>query len=95
MTLQERLRRAIDGIPEGGSIALPVCVVEQWLSDGGLDVEPDLTVEDVAELFGRSPTTVRTWIREGRLEAYRFGREYRITRRALAEFQQRERGRRQ
>jgi len=88
MKLHERLRRAIDGLPKGGLITLPVDAIEEWLGDGVLDVEPDLTVEEVAQLFGRSPTTVRTWIRDQRLGAYRFGgREYRITRRALEEFQ--------
>jgi excisionase family DNA binding protein len=55
-------------------------------------VEPDLTVQQVADLFGKSPQTVRRWIKDRRLSAYTFsGREYRITRRALEEFQSRER----
>lgn len=52
-------------------------------------VEVDLTVSQVAELFDRSPQTVRGWIREERLQAYQLNdREYRITRVAVEEFQQ-------
>ena len=52
--------------------------------------------EAVAKFFGRSPSTIRTWIRAGRLEAYRFrGSEYRITHAALEEFQDQERNGRQ
>ena len=57
--------------------------VEEWPGDCAVTVEADLKVEDVAEFFGRSPTTVRAWIRAGTLDAYKSGREYRITRRAL------------
>ena len=75
-------------------ISLPVDAVREWLkadgSGGGLD--HDLTVEDVAAHFDRSPVTIRTWIRKGRLRAYRFrGREYRIPESAVEEFQERER----
>lgn len=53
-----------------------------------IDVEVDLTVADVAKFFGRTPQTVRGWIREGMLVAYKLnGREYRITRAAVEEYQ--------
>ena len=58
----------------------------------GLD--QDLTVEEVGKFFDCSPITIRAWIREGRLRAYRFqGREYRVCESALEEFQENERGR--
>ena len=80
------------GCPDAASISLPVEVVRDWLDGEGPGFEPDLTVEDVATHFNRSPQTVRTWIRRGRLEAYRFqNKEYRITRRALTDFQEGER----
>ena len=91
MKLSDRLTRMIDGVPEGAMISLPVDVVREWLSENGSGGGPDhdLTVEDVAAFFGRSPVTVRGWIRDGQLRAYRFrGREYRIPESALREFQQ-------
>lgn len=92
MKLHDRLQRAIDGLPDGSSVSLPVAAIREWLGDTTLSVEPDLTVSEVAEFFHRAPQTVRTWIREGRLDAYRFtGQEYRVTHRALEEFQERER----
>ena len=94
MKLSDRLTRMIDGVPSGRMISLPVDAVREWLNEngtGGLD--QDLTVEDVAVFFNRSPVTIRTWIRDGRLRAYRFqGREYRITESAVEEFRQRQRG---
>jgi len=63
-----------------------------WLNENGTGIEHDLTVDDVATFFGRSPVTVRAWIRGGRLRAYQFrGREYRVPESALEEFQERER----
>ena len=92
MKLSDRLMRMIDGMPDGASITLPVAAVKGWLSENGSGLDQDLTVQEVAKFFGRSPVTVRTWIRDGRLEAYHFrGKEYRITHSALEELQERER----
>ena len=94
MRLADRLHRMIDGMPGEASISLPVDSVRAWLATSGNDVERDMTVADVAEFFGRSPVTVRAWIRRGRLHAYQFrGREYRVTSAALEAFQRRERER--
>ena len=94
MTLTDRLRRMIDGMPDAASISLPVECVRAWLATAENELEPDMTVADVAEFFGRSPVTVRAWIRHGRLHAYQFkGRQYRVTRAALEAFQRRERER--
>ena len=41
---------------------------------------------DVALQLGRSPGTVRDWIRRGELEAYQLGKEYCITPVALTNF---------
>lgn len=92
MRLSDRLTRMIDGVPEGGAIMLPVDSVREWLSENGSGLDHDFTVEDIAAFFNRSPVTIRTWIRKGRLEAYHFrGNEYRITNAALEEFQSQER----
>ena len=82
----------IDGMPDGALVSLQVETVRVWLDEDGPGFEPDLTVGEVAQHFDRSPQTVRTWIRDGRLVAYRFqNKEYRVTRGALADFQERER----
>lgn len=92
--LSTRLRRAIEGLPDGTSVTFPVERIRTWVADSKGDVEPDRTVREVAELFGRSPVTVRAWIRAGRLKAYRFrGREYRVSSDALETFIERERSR--
>ena len=92
MRLSDRLTRMIDGVPEGGMITFHVDAVREWLNENGSGLDQDLTVEDVAKFFDRSPVTIRAWIREGRLDAYHFrGNEYRITHAALEEFQERER----
>ena len=93
MRLSDWLTRMIDGLPDGGSIILPVETVKERLKENGSGLDSDLTVEEVGEFFHRSPVTVRAWIRSGELRAYRFkGREYRITHTALEEYQARQRG---
>ena len=92
MKLADRLTRMIDGMPDGASITLPVAAVKEWVNENGSSLDQDLTVEEVGKFFDRSPVTIRTWIRDGRLEAYHFrGKEYRITHSALEQFQHRER----
>ena len=94
MKLADRIQRMIDVMPDGASIILSVEDVKGWLSESGSGLDHDLTVEEVGKFFHRSPITIRTWIRDGRLRAYRFqGREYRVCESALEEFQQKERGR--
>ena len=94
MKLADRLTRMIDGMPDGAMISLPVDTVRDWLNKNGSGLDQDLTVDDVAKFFDRSPVTIRAWIRAGRLRAYRFhGREYRVCESALEEFQQQQRGR--
>ena len=89
----DRLRRLVEGMPEGASVVLPVDCVRGWLDGPHDTLEPDMTVAQVAEFYGRSPSTIRRWIRDERLRAYFFqGREYRITDCALREFIQQERG---
>jgi excisionase family DNA binding protein len=44
------------------------------------------TVEDIAEQLGVSVDTVRNWIKQGKLEAYRVGRDYRISREQFDKF---------
>ncbi len=91
MSIEDRLRRIVTALPEQASVTLPVLVVKEWLDLEADDPLADLTVADVAEQLGRSPGTVRDWIRRGELEAYQLGKEYRVTRPALSTFCQRQR----
>ncbi len=45
-----------------------------------------LTLPEVAEQLKVSRRTVYRWIKSGDLDAYQFGREYRITESALKDF---------
>lgn len=93
MRLEDRLRRIADGLPAESTVTFSRDAIIDLLyghvitSQFGTAESPDLTVGAVSDRFGRSPSTVRGWIREGRLKAYRFGREYRITLAALAAFE--------
>lgn len=91
MRLTDRFRRMIDGMPEEGSIILPVAILQGWLDETPSGVEPDLTVGQVADHFGRAPGTVRTWIRAGELRAHWFNnREYRVPWSAVEEYQEKQ-----
>lgn len=45
-----------------------------------------LTSKEVAEKLSVHPSTVRRWIREGKIESIRFGRDYKIPEEALEKF---------
>ena len=45
-----------------------------------------LSVEDIAKELGVHPDTVRSWIRERKLQATKLGRDYRIRRVDLDKF---------
>lgn len=45
-----------------------------------------MTVKQVAEKIQVTPRTVYDWIRQGKLQAYRAGRQYRITDEQLEAF---------
>ncbi len=90
LTVEDRLQTLADALPDGAAVTLPVSLIRSWLSrSDSADPEraADMTVAEVASLLSRSPQTVRTWIREGDLDAYKLrGREYRVTRAALEAF---------
>ena len=87
MTIRSRLEQVIAGMPPGASVSLPVEAIKAWLMDDGAGDTVDLRAEDVGRLFGRSPGTIRLWIRQGRLRAYRLGRQWRVPRAALRELE--------
>lgn len=89
MTLSERLGEVVRGMPDGGSVTLPVSWLRELLEHDDDDDDPlaDLTVEEVGELLGRAPSTVRGWLISGVLRGYKLrGREWRVPRTAVAEF---------
>ncbi len=94
MTLRERLGALRETLPEGGSVVLTRAALDEMLADEPVeytesDRRADYTVAEVAQRFGRAPQTVRDWIKSGKLRGYLFnGREYRVTRHALAEFEE-------
>lgn len=88
------LLHLVRGLPPDAPI--PAGLVLEHLDGGrGEAAFPrvDLTVGEVAELFGRAVSTVRTWCIQGRLPgAYRLrGREWRIPPEAIRAFQEAER----
>ena len=56
---------------------------EQLMGDLELQV---YTVNEAADLLEMNDQTVRRWCRDGELQAAKMGRNYRISRRALADF---------
>ena len=98
MTLRERLRNLADGLPQNGSVVFTRGDLEALLAEASEAADPvsvdraDYTVAEVAERFGKAPQTVRDWIKDGKLPAYRFmGKQWRITPAALAEFEEHQR----
>ena len=93
MGLIDHLKAIINGLPEGGSVSLPVT----WLRDL-LDAEGDspgtgrlLTLEEAGEIVRRSPSTVRTWLNTSRLAGFKLnGRTWRIRESALRSFIERQ-----
>lgn len=92
MNVAERLRQAVDGLPDEGAVTLPVQAVRRWLEEAdeassdesgagkGAPVA-DLTVVELAAELDKSESTVRSWMPdiEG---AYRLGNEWRVPRTA-------------
>ena len=99
MNFTAALRALLDASPDDGTmIPVPANWLRQLLDgEGGLDstgdeIRADLTVGQVAEIFGRHPNTVRDWIARGVLAGYRLNnREWRVPRSSVEDFQQRQR----
>ena len=96
--LEDHLRAMVDAMPRGSSVTLPVdwLRVQLGMATAPIEQEPadlsDLSVEEVAVIVDRKPSTVRGWCSSGHLDAYRLnGREWRISREALQSFLDRQR----
>ncbi len=87
---------ALRGLPPGTAVTFDRDVLLDVLSEAipapEERIDVDLSVQQVADRFGRSANTVRRWITNSQLRAYKLqGREYRVGRAAIAEFQERQR----
>lgn len=93
----EGLRAALAAMPPGS------LVPRDWLLEqlSGVSVAPaasplvDLTIGDLARLFGKRPSTVRAWVERGDFAgAYKLhGKEWRVPVSAVEGFQDRQRPR--
>lgn len=89
MGLVDHLRAIVDPLPADASVTLSVSFLR-----GLLDAEGEapnegrlLTLDETAELVGRSPSTVRTWLNSGRLSGFKLsGRAWRVRESALRSF---------
>ena len=89
MTALERLRQLAEALPEGGGVVLGRDFLLELVAEQGTAAGRDLSVQQIAERFGRSPSTVRSWLERGLLRGFRFmGREWRIPLAALVEFEE-------
>jgi hypothetical protein len=93
----ESLRTALAAMPPGS------LVPRDWLLEQLSSVSPipsespalvDLTIGDLARLFGKRPSTVRAWVERGDFPgAYKLhGKEWRVPASAVEAFQDRQRG---
>ncbi|MGK7312554.1 MAG: helix-turn-helix domain-containing protein [Candidatus Longimicrobiales bacterium M2_2A_002] len=88
LTLRDRLRKLVEALPPGSSATLPRDQLAEWIEAEEPEPLADLTVEDVAGIMDRAPSTVRGWCHDGKLRAYRLnGNEWRIPHEALREYQ--------
>ncbi len=95
MDFRTHLEALMQHAPEEGLVPVPVAWVRALLDDRSDDgpegIRVDLTVEEVGQMFSRSPQRVRDWLRAGELDGYKLhGREWRIPRGAIQEFQERQ-----
>lgn len=89
MGLVDRLRAIVDPMPADASVTLSVAWLRDLLAAEGDSANMDrlLTLEETAEIVGRSPSTVRTWLNTGRLDGFKLNaRSWRIRESALRTF---------
>jgi excisionase family DNA binding protein len=84
-------------LPEDAMVTVPLAWLSEALEGSGDTGAPsaapvaraDWTVRELADRFGRRPSTVRAWLESGRIRGYRFAnREWRVSAEALREFEQ-------
>lgn len=93
----ERIRTLIRAGDPDGTVTLRwlAALIGERLDDGEPEEEQpagDLTVDEVAAHFQRSPSTVRGWCSRGELRAYKLNRrDWRIPRPAIREYEEAQR----
>lgn len=100
MTPLDRLRQAVELLPEGASLSLTRETLLEALGPAG-DVSNappvgDLTVTELAERFRRNASTIRGWIEIGRFSgAYKLNRrDWRVPLAAVEAYEAQQRGQR-
>lgn len=103
MTLRERLRSIVDATDPAGSVTVSCAWLRAQLDADShappvpasepAAIDVDLTVPQLAALFGRGSSTVRTWIEDGLFpNAYKLkGREWRVPRADIEAVQKQQR----
>ena len=89
MGLVDRLRAIVEPMPADASVTLSVAWLRDLLAAEGDSARMDrlLTLEETAEIVGRSPSTCRTWVNTGRLDGFKLNaRSWRIRESALRTF---------
>jgi excisionase family DNA binding protein len=87
LTLRDRLARIVEALPSGSAVTLPRDELARWIDAGDPEPMADYTVEHVAELLNRRPSTARGLCASGAIRAYKLnGREWRIPSSALREY---------
>ena len=88
MGLVARLRAMVEHMPPDASVTLSVDWLRaQLVDEGDAPGMGLLTLDEVAELCGRAPGTVRTWLNTGQLDGFKLlGRSWRVRASALQEF---------
>ena len=92
MTPRDALLAAVRGRPADEPVTVAAGWIQQLLATLDAGVAIDLSAVRVAELLGRDPVTIGTWCRSGFFPgAYKLrGRQWRIPRPALEQFQRTE-----
>jgi excisionase family DNA binding protein len=96
VSVREHIRALAEALPADGAAMVPVAWLRELVAGNGLQTSAkpvaDLTVAELARLFGRKPSSVRGWLEAGLLEGYKLnGREWRVTPAAVEAFQDRQR----
>ncbi len=89
MGLVDRLRAIVEPMPADASVTLSVSWLRDLLAAEGDSPGMDglLTLDETAEVVGRSPSTVRTWLNTGQLDGFKLNaRSWRVRGSALRRF---------
>lgn len=98
--LENRLRQLVRAGDPDGTVTLTIRFIAELIGEplqeqereGARVPARDLTVDEVAAHFRRSPSTVRGWLGRSELRGYKINhRDWRVPRPALAEYEEAQR----